>query len=68
MAYFICREKSGNPIVNLDMCSCIYKDEISGPTPVITFLGCDVRWIFQDEAERDITFDRLKRLECINNV
>jgi hypothetical protein len=72
MAYFIYRENSSNPVVNLDMCSCIYKDEISGSNggsrPVITFFGCEVRWIFQDEEERDLMFGKLKGLECIHNV
>jgi 16S rRNA U516 pseudouridylate synthase RsuA-like enzyme len=64
---FIYLDKN-RPIVNLDMCSSINKDNLnSGKKYYIVFKGCDVYWSFTDGEERDFVFDLIMRgySECV---
>lgn len=60
-------EKVINNPINLDLCTSISKTRLAWypdnvGLPEITFHGCDAKWAFNSDQDRDAEFDRIANL------
>jgi len=67
---YLTYDETNNP-VNIALCKSIkkckhaYYPDNDG-MPAISFIGCDTKWAYKTEDERDADFDRITNNEALN--